>query len=46
MTLEYAQKMLSWRMQNMERTLTHLIVGDNGVYERAERGTASAVAEP
>ena len=25
-TLAYAQKMLSWRMQNMERTLTHLIV--------------------
>ena len=27
----YAQKMLSWRMQNADRTLTHLIIGDRGV---------------
>ena len=29
--LEYAQKMMSWRMLNDERTLTHMIIGPNGV---------------
>jgi hypothetical protein len=47
LTRDYAQKMLSWRMQNMERTLTHLIVSDHrGVYERSERGPARALEEP
>jgi len=32
--LEYAQKLLSWRMANDERTLTHLTVGPAGVAER------------
>jgi arylsulfatase A-like enzyme len=30
----YMQKMLSWRMINDERTLTHMIVKPNGVVER------------
>ena len=47
LTRDYAQKMVSWRMQNMERTLTHLIVSDHrGVYERSERGPARALEEP
>jgi hypothetical protein len=29
--LEYAQKMLSWRMKNAERMLTHLMVTDSGL---------------
>jgi arylsulfatase A-like enzyme len=29
----YMQKMLSWRMINAERTLTHMIVKPNGVVE-------------
>jgi len=32
--LKYAQKVLSWRMLNDERTLTHLMVGPNGVVEK------------
>jgi len=32
--IKYAQKMLSWRMANDERTLTHLMVGPKGVTER------------
>ncbi len=32
--LTYAQKMLSWRMVNDERTLTYMLVGPNGVTER------------
>ncbi len=44
--LEYTQKMLSWRMQNADRTLTHLIIGDRGVYQRTERGAAHALVQP
>jgi len=33
--LKYAQKMISWRMANDERTLTHMLLGSNGVIERA-----------
>ena len=32
--LEYAQKMLSWRMNHDEQTLTHLALTDNGVVSR------------
>lgn len=32
--LAYAQKMISWRMNNAERTLTHMMVKPNGVIER------------
>ncbi len=32
--LEYAQKMLSWRMVNDERTLTHMTVGPEGIIKR------------
>jgi len=32
--LKYAQKMLSWRMANDERTLTHMLVGPKGVVKR------------
>lgn len=35
LVLRYAQKMLSWRMMNDERTLTHLHIG-GGVFERAD----------
>ena len=35
LVLRYAQKMLSWRMQHDERTLTHLHI-DKGVFERAD----------
>jgi arylsulfatase A-like enzyme len=34
LVLRYAQKMLSWRMQHDERTLTHMHIG-KGVFERA-----------
>ena len=37
--LKYAQKVLSWRMVNDERTLTHLMVGPNGVAERRRKQT-------
>ena len=32
--LKYVQKLLSWRMLNDERTLTHIMVGPKGVVER------------
>jgi hypothetical protein len=32
--LEYAQKMLSWRMNHDEQTLTHLELTDKGVISR------------
>jgi arylsulfatase A-like enzyme len=32
--LEYAQKLLSWRMVNDERTLTGMRVGPKGLVER------------
>jgi arylsulfatase A-like enzyme len=32
--LEYTQKMLSWRMNHDEQTLTHLALTDNGVISR------------
>ncbi len=36
--LEYAQKMLSWRMNHDEQTLTHIALTEDGVVERqAER---------
>jgi len=31
--LAYAQKLLSWRLLNQERTLTNMHVGEGGVYE-------------
>lgn len=34
LVLEYARKMLSWRMVNDERTLTSMTVGPNGVVEQ------------
>ena len=34
LVLEYAQKMLSWRMNHDEQTLTHLSLTDNGVESR------------
>jgi hypothetical protein len=33
--LEYAQKMISWRMTSDERTLTHMMVGPGGLAERS-----------
>ncbi len=33
--LKYAQKMLSWRMVNDERTLTYMLVGPKGVVKRS-----------
>ena len=39
LVLEYAQKMLSWRMVNDERTLTHMTVGPNGVVEKHRKRT-------
>jgi arylsulfatase A-like enzyme len=35
--LEYAQKMMSWRILNDERTLTHIIIGPNGVVAQRQR---------
>jgi arylsulfatase A-like enzyme len=32
--LEYAQRMLSWRMNHDEQTLTHMTLTENGVVER------------
>jgi hypothetical protein len=32
--LEYAQRMLSWRMNHDEQTLTHQTLTDQGVVER------------
>ncbi|MFT7219671.1 MAG: hypothetical protein ACI8Z1_001286, partial [Candidatus Azotimanducaceae bacterium] len=34
LVLEYAQKMLSWRMNHDEQTLTHLALTDEGVISR------------
>ena len=34
LVLEYAQKMISWRMTNDERTLTGMSLGPGGVVER------------
>ncbi len=34
LVLEYAQRMLSWRMAHDEQTLTHLALTPSGVYER------------
>ncbi|MFL2527147.1 MAG: sulfatase/phosphatase domain-containing protein, partial [Candidatus Azotimanducaceae bacterium] len=34
LVLEYAQKMLSWRMNHDERTLTHLVLTEEGVISR------------
>jgi hypothetical protein len=30
LVLEYAQKLLSWRMNHDEQTLTHITLNDNG----------------
>ena len=32
--VKYAQKLLSWRMENDERTLTHLALEEEGVIKR------------
>lgn len=37
--LEYAQKMLSWRMNHDEQTLTHLALTENGVISRPSQRT-------
>ena len=38
LVLEYAQRMLSWRMNHDEQTLTHMTLTPSGVLERrAER---------
>jgi arylsulfatase A-like enzyme len=34
LVLEYAQKMLSWRMNHDERTLTNIRLGPDGMVER------------
>ena len=34
LVLKYAQKMLSWRMNHDEQTLTHLALTDDGVVSR------------
>ena len=34
LVLAYTQKMLSWRMNHDEQTLTHLFLTDQGVHER------------
>ena len=34
--LDYAQKMLSWRMNHDEQTLTHMALTDRGVMTRTE----------
>ena len=34
--LDYAQKMLSWRMNHDEQTLTHMTLTDRGVMTRTE----------
>jgi len=35
LVLRYAQKMISWRMANDERTLTHLRAGPDGIVEKS-----------
>ncbi|MFT6433089.1 MAG: arylsulfatase A-like enzyme [Candidatus Azotimanducaceae bacterium] len=37
--LEYAQKMLSWRMNHDEQTLTHLALTDEGIVSRSSQRT-------
>ena len=34
LVLEYAQRMLSWRMAHDEQTLTHMALTPSGVFER------------
>jgi arylsulfatase A-like enzyme len=34
LVLEYAQKLLSWRMNHDEQTLTHIALTDDGPVER------------
>ena len=34
LVLEYAQRMLSWRLAHDDQTLTHLALTPDGVYER------------
>lgn len=34
--LEYAQRMLSWRMDHEDQTLTHVSLGPNGPYQRPQ----------
>ena len=41
LVLEYAQKMLSWRMNHDEQTLTHLALTDDGVISRVAPRYAS-----
>jgi arylsulfatase A-like enzyme len=35
--LDYAQKLLSWRMHHEERTLSHLLLGPGGLIDRTPR---------
>jgi len=35
LVLKYAQRMLSWRMNNDERTLTDMVVGPNGITKQS-----------
>ncbi len=44
--LEYAQKMLSWRMEHADRTLTNLVVTPRGVldFQRVHRGPGRRAA--
>jgi len=39
LVLEYAQKMLSWRMNHDEQTLTHMALTDEGVVTRESQRT-------
>jgi hypothetical protein len=32
--LEYARKMLTWRLVNSERTMTNMHVGNDGLFQR------------
>lgn len=38
LVLEFAQRMISWRMNHMERTLTHMAITPSGVYQRPQGG--------
>jgi len=44
LVLAYAQKLLSWRMQSEDRTLSHLHLGPGGVFER--RGKWPSAGQP
>ena len=35
LVLEFAQKLLSWRMRHEERTLSHLHLGPGGIVDRS-----------